>query len=150
MQPHMNFLTCYLSQGINFRVLAKWWFETLSKEDEKSKTVTWRTKRKQKTPCVLQIYISFILFSSSQIVTWLLCFYSFIFYLVICEIRFLNIFMFRKYYFIGRWKCFWVISFMLHFKGSLIKRTSRIFIYYYMIRGDQKFALEYIISYSAI
>lgn len=37
--PH-EFLTCYISQRINFRVLGKRWFKTLSKEAEKSKTVT--------------------------------------------------------------------------------------------------------------
>lgn len=46
------------------------------------------------------MHISFIFFSSSQVVTLLPHFYSFTLYLVLREIRLLNIFMFRKYLFI--------------------------------------------------
>lgn len=123
MQSYMDFLTCYLSQRINFRVLAKWWFKTLSKEAEKSKQPHEEQKIKikktpRKTTCPSDRYFLHFI---SLLPDWdtILYFYPFIFYLVLCENRFLNIFVLRKYPFIGRWRCFWLILHYISKQASI-------------------------------
>lgn len=47
LSDNMNFLACYLSQRINFRLFTKWCFTTSSKETEKS-----HHKRKKKKKAI--------------------------------------------------------------------------------------------------